>query len=291
MVPSFLMLTLPSVALAGVELSSSAISIPTKVIAAGVHMPVLSIGTGGLESDQTRDIVTHWMQNGGRAVDTAYQYENQDVIAKAISDAGVDRKDVFITSKVPGCSNTTSYVEQNLKQLSTNYIDLLLIHWWDTSDAACASAWATLEDFHAQGVLKSIGVSNFNVSNLESLLKTAKVVPAINQVQLNILEHDDETMEYSENHGIVIEAYSPLGRGGHSGNIPGHPVIQQVAAAHNVSTYQVALKWILQHDRVLTFQSTSKEHQANDADLFGFELTSDEMVTLNKLQRTQYVVV
>merc|ERR1712025_523294 len=90
---------------------SSAVNIPSKENDGGVCMPVLSIGTGGLESSKTRDIVTNWMQNGGRGVDTAYQYENQEVVAKAISDAGVDRKDVFITSKIPGCTNTTFYVE------------------------------------------------------------------------------------------------------------------------------------------------------------------------------------
>ena len=116
------------------------------------------------------------------------------------------------------------------------------------------------------------------------LLSTARVVPAVNQIELNVLHHDDDTIAFSSAHNITIEAYSPLGRAGHSGDIRANAAIHTAATAHNVSTYQVALRWILQHNHVLTFQSSSQEHQQQDADLFRFALTAAEMAALDKQQ-------
>jgi len=259
------------------------LDIPSREIAPGVEMPVVSIGTGGLEMDAAKSITTNWMELGGRGVDTAYDYENQDVVANAVAAAGVDRKDVFITSKIPKCSEVSAYVEKDLQLLSTDYIDLLLIHF-PNGGGDCNKAWATLEDYYSRGVLKSIGVSQFKRSDLESLMHTAKVTPHVLQMQHNVLAHDDDTLACAADLNITVEAFSPLGRSGHSGDIPGNKAIQAIAAAHNVSTYQVALKWILQHDHVLTFQSSSKAHQQEDADLFSFTLTDKEMKTLDGLQ-------
>jgi 2,5-diketo-D-gluconate reductase A len=260
--------------------AASSINIPTVQIAPNVQFPVISIGTGGTEHSQSATIVQNWMGLGGRGVDTALIYQDQAVVAKAIADSGVARKDVFITTKIPGCSLAKSSIEEDLKELNTTYIDLLLIHFPRGGD--CAEAWSVLESFHASGAVRAIGVSNFNVSQLEPILAKAKIVPAVNQIPLNVLEHDDALIAYCKQHGITVEAYSPLGRD--SGKIPANPVIQTVAASHNVSTYQVAMRWIVQHGHTLTFQSTSAEHQKADADVFSFELTHDEMTRLDALQ-------
>lgn len=259
----------------------AALDIPTKEVAPGVKMPVLSIGTGGTESHNASAIVQNWLSQGGRGVDTAMVYRDQPVVAKAIADAGVDRKDIFITTKIPGCIGAAAAVHSDLRQLKTDYIDLMLIHFPYGGD--CGETWAVLEDFHARGVLKSIGVSNFNASQLEGLMKTAKVVPAVNQIRHNILSHDDQTINVARAHGITIEAYSPLGR--NSGEIPSNKVIQEMARKYNVSTYQIALRWIVQHGHVLTFQSTSSQHQANDADIFHFTLADPDMAVLDNLQK------
>lgn len=270
-------------------LATGSVSIPTKTIAAGVNMPVMSIGDGGQEKSQSSVITKTWLDLGGRGIDTATMYGNQKTVAASIAAAGVSRKDVFITTKVPGCSNTASYVEGNLRDLGTDYIDLMLIHFpWGDS---CSKAWSVLEDYHANGTLKAIGVSNFARKNLDSIMKNAKVTPAVNQIQLNVLEHDADTIAASQAYNITLEAYSPLGRSGHSGDIPGNKVIQGIASSHNVSTYQVALKWILQHGHVLTFQSSSKAHQESDADVFGFTLADPEMTKLDGLQGNAEVIV
>jgi len=252
-------------------------------------MPVLSIGDGGQESKKGENITTNWLTLGGRGIDTALSYKNQATVAKAIAEVGVDRKDVFITTKVPGCANTAKNVEEDLKELGTDYIDLLLIHFPSGDD--CGAAWATLEDYHGRGVLKAIGVSNFKRANIESLMKTAKVVPAVNQIEHNVLNHDDDTIACAQEHNITIEAYSPVGRSGESGNISGNAVIQSIATAHKVSAYQVALKWILQHGHILTFQSSSQAHQQEDADVFGLTLTGAELSKLDSLQASVSLIV
>mmetsp|Transcript_83106 Transcript_83106/g.164875 ORF Transcript_83106/g.164875 Transcript_83106/m.164875 type:complete len:286 (-) Transcript_83106:22-879(-) len=261
------------------KLTNANVDIPTQAIAAGVNMPVASIGVGGRESKEANSIVQNWLHLGGRGIDAAYVYRNQKDVAQAIADTGVARKSLFITSKIPSCFWVKYFVEANLRQLGTDYIDLLLLH--SPRIGNCTNAWLILEDYHAKGVLKAIGVSNFKKSDLQPLLQKATVAPAVNQIELNVLEHDDDIINFSVAHNITIEAYSPLGRAGSSGDIPGNKVIQRIAAQHNVTAYQVALKWILQHGHILTFQSTSQAHQQQDADLFGFNLSYADMAALD----------
>ncbi|CAK9019205.1 unnamed protein product [Durusdinium trenchii] len=239
------------------------VKIPTVEIAKGVQMPVMSIGIGGLERSNASEIVANWINQGGRGIDTARGPSIDTELAKA----GIDRKDVFITTK-------RRVVNPTVKGNALDYIDLLLIH---DPIGDCPKAWSILEDYHRQGVLRAIGISNFNASQVDTLMKTAKVTPAVNQIELNVLEYDAEALERSKQLNITVEAYSPVGRSGHSGDIRDNQVIKSIAAKHSVSTYQVALKWILQHDNVITFQSSSAEHQAQDADVFRFQLTDEDM--------------
>merc|ERR1712232_1310723 len=191
------------------------------------------------------------------------------------------REDLFITTKIPGCEDADANVKRNLEELGLDYIDLMLIHF-PTGDN-CSAAWATLEDYHAKGVLKAIGVSHFNRTHIDSLKKTMKVAPHMNQILLNVLTHDDDQIAATEEIGTKVEAYCPLGRNGQAGDIPGNPTIQKIAVAHNVSTYQIAIKWILQNGHMLTFQSSNPAHQDSDADVFGFEMTDAEMQELDGL--------
>merc|ERR1719174_92213 len=144
------------------DATSGLLHIPTKEIAQGVQMPQISIGTGGEEISKSYLITSTWLSLGGRGIDTAYDYEDQPTVAKAIRDAGIPREDVFITSKLPGCpgkTETAQYINSNLQELQSSYIDLMLIHY-PTND--CVDTWEVLEDFYLRGLLKSIGVSHFN---------------------------------------------------------------------------------------------------------------------------------
>jgi len=274
--------------------ASATVDIPTRLIAADTYMPVISIGDGGQESSEALAITSTWLSQGGRGIDTAFVYGNQKTVAQVIADSGLKREDLFITTKIPGCYDADKYVQTDLEQLGLDYIDLMLIHFPRGNfplRGNCSATWETLEGYHDRGVLKAIGVSNFKRSHLESLKKTLRVSPHVNQIQLNVLAHDDDTIAATLELGTFVEAYSPLGRSGQSGDIPGNPTIQKIAAAHNVSTYQVAVKWVLQSGHILTFQSSSATHQAADADVFHFEITDEEMAELNALQGQQSVVV
>lgn len=273
---------------ASLLVAAADVVIPTELITDDVHMPVISIGDGGQEKKEATVITSAWLAQGGRGIDTAYIYGNQQDVGKVIADSGINRQDLFVTTKIPGCSNADSYVQKDLQELGLDYIDLLLIHFPRQGD--CSAAWATLEKYHQQGVLKAIGVSHFERSHLNDLKKTMKVTPHVNQIQLNILQHDDDQIAATEELGIKVQAFSPLGRSGQSGDIPGNPAIQKVAATHNVTTYQVAIKWILQSGHLLTFQSSNPQHQAVDADVFNFVLSEEEMATLSALHSQSVVM-
>lgn len=280
---------LRALAAAAPLLVSATVDIPTKLIADDVYMPVISIGDGGQETSEASTITSAWLNQGGRGIDTAQVYGTQKTVGEVIANSGIKREDIFVTTKIPGCADAESYVQQDLQELGLDYIDLMLIHFPRKGD--CGEAWATLEDYHARGVLKAIGVSHWERKHFDDLKKTMKVTPHVNQIQLNVLEHDDDQIAASKELGVNVEAYSPLGRSGQSGDIPGNPTIQKIATAHDVSTYQVAIKWVLQSGHVLTFQSSNAEHQASDADVFDFDLTDAEMAELNALQSQHVTIV
>ena len=291
----------------------------TKEIAPGVFMPVVSIGTGGLERQKAYDIVSDWLAVGGTGIDTALNYRNQDKVREAIDDATttisttsssnndtiatspirtptptpkitMSREDLFLTTKIPDCdaSETARKIEQDLMLLGTEYLDLVLIHGPRNGD--CLAAWKILEDYYTSNRTRAIGVSNFQRKDLEPLLHGGTIIPHVNQIKLNLLNYNNndntvDTIRYSTQHGIVVEAYSPLGRGG--GKVVHHPLVESIAVSHHVTGYQIALRWILQHGWILTFQSSSKEHQAADADVFGFRLTPQEMNDLDRIGGTE----
>jgi len=266
------------------------VAVPSQEIAPGVAMPVLSIGTWtqGTAENATA-IVAEWLAQGGRGIDTAYIYFDQDKVADALAASGVDRKEVFVTSKLPACVGerlARYFVEQDLKRLRTSYIDLMLVHMPYGVD--CAGTWAALEAFVAAGKLRAIGVSNFKVSHLTKLLTTAKITPAVNQIEWNVYAHDDSTAAFCRQHNITVESYSPFGQNhfGQHSSIFKDARIAPIARAHNVSNAQVALRWILQRGHVVTFMSSSAAHQASDAAL-AFDLAEAELTALDTLHSEQ----
>mmetsp|Transcript_11563 Transcript_11563/g.25688 ORF Transcript_11563/g.25688 Transcript_11563/m.25688 type:complete len:286 (+) Transcript_11563:51-908(+) len=279
----------------GCALAAAKLDIPTKEIRPGVHMPVVSIGTwvqGSKETENSTAIVGAWMDLGGRGVDTAWDYFDQPAVAKAIADHGVDRKDVFITTKIPACvgkGEAAKLVDADLKQLNTDYLDLVLVHMPLGFD--CDGTWAALEEALKANKTRSIGVSNFRKSNLQSLLKKATVIPAVNQIGYSVFGHNEDTIQFCRQNNITVEAYSPLGSPGRGGkSVFTDPTVTGIATRMNVTAAQVALRWIVQRGDVLTVLSSNKDHQSNDADLFAFKLEDDDVAALDKIQE-QVVVV
>jgi len=254
---------------------------------------VISIGTWTEGTKRTdlniSSIVGSWLDLGGRGVDTSYVYFDQAEIGGVLQTGGVERKDLFITSKLPTClgkSATRYFVEYDLKKLQTSYLDLMLIHAPGLPGplGGCDDTWAVLEEYVAKGVLKSIGVSNWGPKQLEAL--KFKVRPAVNQIQFNVFTHDDATEAYCNANNITIEAWSPLADPARMHrSVFQEPKVEAIAEKYKISAAQVALKWILQRGHTLTFLSSSKAHQASDADLFSFSLEDDEMSQLDSLRQ------
>merc|ERR1711972_998440 len=180
---------------------------------------------------------------------------------------------------------TKYFLDYDLKKLNTDYIDLMLIHAPGLPGpiGGCDDTWRVMEDYVANGKLKSIGVSNWSPKDFQGL--KYKIPPAVNQVQFNVYSHDDETEKYCNDHNITIEAWSPLGDPARTHkSIFSDPTIASLATKHNVSAAQIALRWIVQKGHTLTFLSSSKEHQANSADVFGFSLDEGDLSTLDALK-------
>lgn len=260
------------------------VSVPTQEIAPNVEMPIVSIGTWTQTSQNSSLIVNNWMNLGGRGIDSAWVYFTQKDIAAVIKASDVKREDIFITTKIPSCFLEETFVNDDLKALGTDYIDLLLLHF-PLPFVNCSATWKTLEGLQQKGTLRSIGVSNFKIKDLEALLETATIAPAVNQIEYNVFSHDDELVQYCSQHNITVEAYSPLGSPGRQkSSVFTDPTIGGIAKAHNVSAAQVALRWIVQAGHILTVLSEETTHQENDADIFSFELTKEEMTILDGLQ-------
>lgn len=258
-------------------------------------MPIVSIGSGqtGDTPDKRHapasEIVGKWLDLGGVGIDTAWIYKDQVEIADTIKQHGADRKDLFITTKVLECiAGAEWFIEDDLKQLNTTYIDLLMIHLpYGSSWGVCAHTWTMMESYIERGILRSIGVSKFDKHELAGILKYAKVKPAVNQIMYNVYHHDDETIQFCRDNNITVEAYSPLGswNGAYHGDVFKDSHITAIATSHNVSNAQVALKWIVQRGDVFTFMSNNEAHQVNDADVFNpnFQLSDADMNILSHL--------
>jgi len=265
--------------------ASGKVNVPTKEIAHGVNMPVISIGTwtsDGHSGEEAPKIVDAWLGQGGRGIDTALVYMDQAKVATAINDAGLKREDVFITTKIPGCGLAQASIDRDLKELNTSYIDLLLIH--EHVGLSCSGTWKVLEENVKNGKLKSIGISNFKAADIEDILKGATIKPAVNQIEYNVFAHDEDVIAACRKHNITVEAYSPLAPPYSNKTVLKEPTVTSIAKAHNVSAFQVALKWIVQRGDVLTVLSSNPAHQASDADLWSFTLADDEMTKLGALQ-------
>jgi len=236
------------------------------------------------------DIVSKWLKLGYRGIDTALNYFDQKAIARAIADSGTAREDLFITSKIPICESdfAAHFLDYDLSKLSTDYIDLMLIHLPVGIPNSCPKTWEIMEKYAGQGKFRALGLSNFKKAQIQRIMDTAKSPIAVNQIEYNIFHHDEETIQFCREHNITVEAWSPLGG---AGLIPGPSIfhdetIKGIAAAHNVTAAQVALRWIVQRGDVIAVMSANPEHQANDADLWSFELEAQEMATLDALQES-----
>nr|WP_152970643.1 aldo/keto reductase [Bacillus sp. FJAT-28004] len=254
----------------------------------GVQMPWFGLGVFKVEDGaELVNAVKAAIKNGYRSIDTAAIYDNETGVGQGIREAMVEynvaREELFVTSKVwnadLGYESTLAAYETTLNKLGLEYLDLYLIHW--PVEGKFQEAWRALETLYKDGRVKAIGVSNFQIHHLETLMKDAVVKPMVNQVELHPQLTQKELIEYSKEQGIQIEAWSPLMQG----QLLEHPVLKEVADKHNKSIAQVILRWDLQHGIVTIPKSTKEQRIIENSDVFDFVLSEEELAQIDALNQ------
>lgn len=253
-------------------------NVPLITLNNGVKMPQLGFGTWTL-TDKPEQYVREAIEVGFRLVDTAQGYGNEAGVFKGIKDSGIARKDIFITSKVAPDVMRNGTVKQSLdtslEKLGGEYIDLMLIHW-PVKDHI-QETWGIMEDYVNKGLLKSIGLSNFNPHHIDDLLKYAKVKPVLNQIENHPTFSNMENTGITLYKDIAVECWSPLG----SGKDLTNPVISDVAKKYNKSAAQIILKWDMQRGLISVTRSRNVNHMNEDINIFDFELSPVDMSIIN----------
>ena len=258
----------------------------------GVKMPWFGIGVFKVEEGpELVNAVKSAIKHGYRSIDTAAIYENEEGVGQAIregiKEASIPREELFITSKVwnsdLGYESTIAAYETSLKKLDLEYLDLYLIHW--PVEGKYKEAWRALETLYKEGRVKAIGVSNFQVHHLEDLMNDAEIKPMVNQVEYHPRLTQKEIQAFCQDHGIQLEAWSPLMQGQLLDNL----VLQEIANKYNKTIAQVILRWDLQNG-VVTIPKSTKEHRiVENSTIFDFELTKEEMQRINELNQNHRV--
>ncbi|MGO4238233.1 aldo/keto reductase [Pseudarthrobacter sp. YAF2] len=251
----------------------------------GNSIPQLGLGTWPLDDDQVAAAVVQAVEAGYRHIDTAVKYGNERGVGNGIRATGLDRSELFVTTKLDGefqgHDRAVAGLEGSLKRLGLDYVDLLLIHWPLPGRDQYVSTWQTFERLQAEGKVRSIGVSNFKPAHLERLMAETDVVPAVNQVQLNPAITRTAEREFHAAHGIVTESYSPLG--GQGAGLLGAPILAQLAEKHGKSPGQLVLRWHIQNGLVTIPKTSSPERMQENLDVFDFALDPQDLAELSVL--------
>ncbi len=253
----------------------------------GRTIPQLGFGVFQIDPADTARAVAAALEVGYRHVDTAEMYGNERGVGEAVRASGLDRADVYVTSKLSNGfhrpEDARRAFDRTLAALGFDYVDLFLIHWPLPTlyDGDYVSTWKTLEEFHRDGRARSIGVSNFQVAHLQRLAAECDVVPAVNQIELHPYFLNDEVREYGEAHGIATEAWSPIAQGA----VLTDPVITEIAGQLDRTPAQVVLRWHIQRGSVVFPKSTTPARIRENFELFDFELEPDEMERIGALDR------
>lgn len=248
----------------------------------GVIMPGFGLGVYKVEKGKIAvDAVRTALENGYRSIDTASFYQNEASVGQGIKESGLPREDIFLTSKVwndeQGYESTLEAFERSLEKLGTDYLDLYLIHW--PVNEKFMDTWKAFEKLYQDKRVRAIGVSNFHIQHLERLLKEAEIVPAINQVEFHPHLTQEKLREYCRQHRIQLEAWSPLKRG----QLLEHPILTAIAEKYHKTVAQIILRWDIQHQVITIPKSITPERIVQNADIFDFSLTEQEMKQIDAI--------
>ncbi|GJF10907.1 putative oxidoreductase [Mycolicibacterium cyprinidarum] len=262
---------------------TSAAAIPTVTLNDDNTMPVIGLGVGELSDSDTEAAVLTALGAGYRMIDTAAAYGNEEAVGRAIAKSGVPRDQLFITTKLAtqdqGFQASQNAVKASLERLRLDYLDLYLIHWPAADAGQYVDSWGGLMKAQSVGDTRSIGTANFHASHLEDVIGLSYCTPAVNQIELHPLLNQAELRAINAENGTITEAYGPLG----AGNLLSNAAVTAIAQAHGRTPAQILIRWSLQLGNVVVPRSASPERIKSNLDVFGFELSEEQMSTLNGL--------
>ena len=250
----------------------------------GYEMPIYGIGTYSLTGDTCVESVTAALNSGVRLIDTAYMYHNEESVGEAVRNSGIPREEIFVITKLyPNqFSDPETAIEEALAKLDIDYIDMMLLHHPGTGDV---EAYLAMEKAVADGKIRSLGLSNWYVEELEEFLPQINITPALVQNEIHPYYQENDVIPYIHSLGIVVQGWYPLGGRGYTAELLGNEVISEIAAAHGKSSAQVILRWNLQKGVVVIPGSSNPDHIQENTELFDFELTEEEMGRIDALDR------
>ena len=262
-------------------------TVPTIALNDGTTIPQLGFGVFKVDPDETERIVSDALEVGYRHIDTAAVYGNEIGVGRAIAASGIPRDELFITTKLwnsdQGTQSAFDAIDLSLEKLGLESVNLYLIHWPRPDLDRYLETWLAMEQIKDDGKSASIGVSNFHVQHLEKVIAGSSMVPAVDQIELRPAFAQRPIREFAASKGIHIEAWGPLGQGKY--DLFGMEPVASAAAAHGVSPAQVVIRWHLQNGLIVFPKSNSRERMAQNFDVFGFELTADELAAIDGLDQ------
>jgi 2,5-diketo-D-gluconate reductase A len=257
---------------------------PLLELNSGQQIPQLGLGVYKLDQDIAENLIKTAIEVGYRRIDTAAFYKNEVEVGAGVRNCGLPRDEIFVTTKIwnedHGYKRALEAIDESLKRLDIEYIDMLLIHWPKPQENLFVETWAAFQTAVEQGKIIGIGVSNFQPAHLEELFKAGGAVPAINQVELHPGLQQAEVRAFNQAHGITTEAWSPLARGRFNDN----QVVQSIAAAHDRTETQVILRWHVQLGNLVIPKTATAARLKENLSVFDFELSSEEMLKIASLE-------
>jgi 2,5-diketo-D-gluconate reductase A len=261
------------------------VTVPTIELNDGNAIPQLGLGVFQIPAGDTARVVSESLELGYRHIDTAQMYGNEAGVGEAVRASGLERADVFVTSKLGNGAHAPDDArrafERTLETTGLEYVDLFLIHWPLPRRDDYVATWRVLEEFKRDGRARSIGVSNFQIEHLERVAAEADVVPAVNQIELHPYFGNDEVRAWGEEHGIATEAWSPIAKG----TVLRDATVTEIGEAHGRTPAQVVLRWHLQRGSIVFPKSSNLERLRENFALFDFELGADDIARLDALDR------